>query len=64
MSKLVEPKNKSKYLTGYLYEVIRPSFWDCLKWVDRSRPLKIRGYENKNNKLMRLPIDHDKLLEK
>ena len=33
ISNLIEMKNNSKYLIGYLKEVIRPVFWSFLEWV-------------------------------
>ena len=61
----LEIKNNSKNQIGYLDEVIRPLVLILLKmskyvknFIDKG------GDENKNNKLMSLCIDDDKLLEK
>ena len=65
ISKLVETKNNSKYLTGYLDDIIRqlvlilPKMSGCIKRFDYKG-----GDKSKNNKLMSLHIDDDQLLEK
>ena len=56
ISKLIEMKNNSKYFIGYLDEVIIPLVLILSK--DKG------GDKNKNNRLMSLNIDDDKLLEK
>ena len=65
ISKLVETKNNSKYLTGYLDDIIRrlvlilPKMSGCIKRFDYKG-----GHKSENNKLMSLHIDDDQLLEK
>ena len=56
ISKLIEMKNNSKHFIGYLDEVIIPLVLILSK--DKG------GDKNKNNRLMSLNIDDDKLLEK
>ena len=56
ISKLIEMKSNSKYFIGYLDEVIIPLVLILSK--DKG------GDKNKNNRLMSLNIDDDKLLEK
>ena len=58
ISKFVKTKNNSKYFIGYLDEVLRPFSGYVKTFEDKS------GDRNKNNKLMLLHTDHDKLLEK
>ena len=65
ISKPVEIKNNSKYLTGYLDEVIRPLVLMLLKMNGYVETFKDkRGDMNSNNTLMSLRIGNDKLLEK
>ena len=64
ISKLVKTKTNSKYLIGYLDKDIRPLVlimpkMDMLKHLKLKKEIKI-----KNNKLMSLCIDHEKLLQK
>ena len=59
ISKLIETKNNSKYLIGYLDEVIKP-----LVLILSKVSGYIKNFKDKNNQLMSLPIDDDKLLEK
>ena len=59
ISKLIDTKNGSKYLIGYLDEVIRPL---VLILLNTSGFVKI--FKNKSNKLMPLRIDNGNLLEK
>ena len=59
ISKLVDIKNNSEYFIGYLDDHIRPLVWIL------SKIFRDKGWDkNKNNKLMSLRIDHDKLLKK
>ena len=57
-------------MIGYLDKVTRPLFWQCLKWVDLLRHLKLHsktfkdGDNDKNDKLMSSQINDEKLLEK
>ena len=63
ISKLVETKNNSKYLIGYLDEALRPLvllFPDMSGYVTT---FKSKCRKN-NNKLMSLPINGNKLLTK
>ena len=65
ISKLVETKNNFRYLIGYLDEVIRPLYLILPKMSGYVKTFKDKGGDkNKNNKLMSLRIDDDKLLEK
>ena len=63
--KLVETKKNSKYLIGYVDEAIRPLVSILPKVSGYVKTFKDKGgYKNKNNNLMSLCIDDDKLLEK
>ena len=65
ISKLVETKNSSKYLNGYLDHVIRLLALLLSKMSGYVKTFKDKcGDKNKNNKLMSLPIYDNKLLEK
>ena len=65
ISKLVKRKNNSKYLIGYLDEVIRPSILILPKMSGYVKTFKDKGGDkNKCNKLMSLHKDDEKLLEK
>ena len=61
--KLVETKNNSKYLIGYLDEVIRTLMLILPKMNGYVKIFKDKG-EDKNKKLPSLLIDDDKLLGK
>ena len=58
-SNLIETKNNSKYLIGYLDEVIRP-----LVLILPKMSGFVKTFKDKNNKLMSLGIDEEILLEK
>ena len=61
----LETKNNSKNQIGYLDEVIRPLVLILLKMSKYIKNFIDKGGDkNKNNKLMSLCIDDDKLLEK
>ena len=61
----LEIKNNSKNQIGYLDEVIRPLVLILLKMSKYIKKFIDKGGDkNKNNKLMSLYIDDDKLLEK
>ena len=63
ISKLVERKNNSKSLIGYLDEVIRPLVLILPKMSGYVNTFKDKGGdENKNNKLMSLSVDDGNLL--
>ena len=63
--KFVEKNNNSKYLMEYLDEVVRPLVLKLPKMSGYVKTFKDKGGDkNKNNKLMSLRIDDDKLLEK
>ena len=65
ISKLVEIKNNSEYLIGYLDEVIRPLVLILHKMSSNDQAFKVKdGDKNKNNKLRSFLIDDDKLLRK
>ena len=59
ISMLIETKNNSTYLTGYLDEGIR-----LLLSISAKMSWYIKTFKEKNNKLMPLCVDNDKLLEK
>ena len=59
--KLAETKNNSKYLIGYLDDVIRPL---VLVLPKLSGYLKTFNGRDKNNKLISLRVDDDMLFEK
>ena len=64
ISKLVETKNKSKYLIGYLDEVIRPLILILPKMSGYVKTFKDKGGDKNENKLMFLRTHDDKLLKK
>ena len=62
---LVETKVNYKYLIGYLVKVIRLWVLVLSKTSGSVNPFKVKhGDKDKNNKLMSLCIDDEKLLEK
>ena len=63
ISKLVQTKTNSKYLIGYLEKAIRPLALIMPKMSGSVKTFKY-GDKYKNNKLMFLGIDDEKLLEK
>ena len=64
-SKLVKAKTKSKYLIGYLDKSIKPLVLIMPKMSGYVKTFKVKeGDKDKNNKLMSLCIDDEKLLEK
>ena len=64
ISRLVEEKKNSKYLTGYLDEVMRPLVLISRKMSGHVKIIKDKGRDkNKNKKLMSLVTDDNKLLE-
>ena len=64
ISKLVATKNNSRYLIGYLDEVIRPLVLLLSKMSEYFKTFKDKGGDkNENNKLMSLRIDGDKLFK-
>ena len=64
ISKSIEKKNNFKHLIGFLHEVIRPLVLILPKTSGYVKTFKDKGRnESKNNKLMSLRIDDDKLLE-
>ena len=65
ISKLLETKDNSKYLIGYFHEAIIPLVLILPKMSAFVKTFKYKGVDkNKNNKLMSLHIDANKLLEK
>ena len=65
ISKLIETKTNSKYLIGYLYKLIRPSVLIMPKMSRYVKKFEFKdGQKDKNNKLMSLCIDDEKILEK
>ena len=63
--KLVETKNNSKYLIGYLDDVTRPLVLVLPKMNGDVKTFKGKdGNRNKNNKSTSLRINYYKLLEK
>ena len=65
ISKLIETKNNSNCLIGYLDEVKKPLVLKLPKMNGYLKTFKDKGGEkNKNNKLMSLRIDEDNILEK
>ena len=65
ISKLIETKTNSKYLIGYLYKLIRPSVLIMPKMSRYVKKFEFKdGHKDKNNKLMSLCIDDEKILEK
>ena len=64
ISKLVKTTNKSEYLIGYLDEVIKPLVLILPQMSGYVKTSKEKGGDkNKNNKLMSLHIDDDKLMK-
>ena len=66
ISKLIETKNNSEYLIGYLNEVKR-LVWILPKMSGYVKIFKDKDGDkdkNRNNKLMSFRIDDEKLLEK
>ena len=62
ISKLVETKTNSKYLTGYFYKVLRPLVSIFPKKCRCVKTFKVRdGDKDKSNKLMSFYIDDEKL---
>ena len=65
ISKLVETKTNSKYLTGYLDKVIRPLILILPKMSRYIKAFTVKDeYKDKSSKLMSFRIDDEKLLEK
>ena len=65
ISKLVKKKSNSRYLIEYLDEVIQPLVLVMPKMSGYHKTFKDEGgHKNKNDKLMSLRIDDDKLLNK
>ena len=65
ISKLIETKNNFKYLIGYLDKTIGPLVLIMPKMSGYVKTFKVKdGDKNKNNKLMSLCVDDEKLLEK
>ena len=64
-SNRIEIKSNSKYLTGYLDEVIRPLVLILPKMSVYVKTFNVKdGDKDKNNKLMSFRVDDDKLLGK
>ena len=61
ISKLVQTKTNSKYLTGYLNKDIRPLVLIMSKMNEYVKKFKVK---DKSNKLVSFRIDDEKLLEK
>ena len=59
ISKLIETNNSSKYLNGYLDDVIQSFVFILPKMSEY-----VKAFKEKNNKLMSFRIDYDKQLEK
>ena len=64
ISKLVETKNDTKYLTAYLDEVIKSLVLLLPKIIRYVKTFRDKSENDKNNKLMFLLITDNKLLEK
>ena len=65
ISKLVDTNNNSTYLIEYLGEVTTPLVLTLPKLSEYIKTFKDKGGEKKkNNKLLSLSTDNDKLLEK
>ena len=65
ISKLIKTKTNSRYFIRYLDKVIRPLVLILPKINGFVKTFKVKdGDKDKNNKLMFLGIDDDKLLEK
>ena len=64
ISNLIEIKNNSKYLMGYLDEVVRPLVSVLPEESGYVKTFKVKdGDKDKNSKLISLHINHSKLLE-
>ena len=64
-SKLVETRTNSKYLIGYLGNVIKPLVLILPKISAYVKTLKVKDGDNdKNNKLMFFRVDAEKIIEK
>ena len=62
ISKLVETKTNSKYLTGYFYKVLRPLVSTFPKMYRCVKTFKVKdGDKDKSNKLMSFYIYDEKL---
>ena len=65
ISKLIKTKSNSKYLIGYLDNVIRPLVLIMPEMIEYIKTFKVKdGDKDKNNKLRSFRIDDEKLLEK
>ena len=65
ISKLIETKTNSKYLIGYSDKAIRPLVLIMLEMSEYVKTFKVKdGDKDKNNKLIPLLIDDEKLLQK
>ena len=65
VSKLLETKNNSSYLTRYLGKVIRPLVLVLPKMSGYIKTFKVKdGDKNKKNKLLSFCVDDEKLLKK
>ena len=65
ISKLVKTKFNSKYCIGYLHKTIRPLVLIISKMSEYGKTFKVKeGDKDKNNKLISLRLDDEKLLEK
>ena len=65
ISKLIETKTNSKYLTVYLNKIMRPIVLTTLKVSGCVKTFNVKdGNKDKNNKLVSFLIDDGKLLEK
>ena len=65
ISKLIETKTNSKYLVGYLDNVITSLVLILPKMSRYVKTFKVKdGNKDKNSKLMPFRIDDEKLLEK
>ena len=60
--KLIETQNNSKYLIGYLDEAIRPLVLLLSKTSRYGTTFKDKSGNKRNNKLMSLNINYNKLL--
>ena len=65
VSKLVETKTNSSYLTRYLGKVIRPLVLVLPKMSGYIKTFKVKdGDKDKNNKFLSFCVDDEKLLKK
>ena len=65
ISKLIKTKSNSKYLIGYLDNVIRPLVLIMPEMIGYIKTFKVKDRnKDKNNKLISFRIDDEKLLEK